>query len=125
MRDRHHRPAAHLPGRRRGRGAFVGEPLAHPVKDTFGDGEFVPLGSYLRQLFGQLFFELVQFRTARSDPFQASLILWEVSVDSTVCRAHQHGTGARRNGALQKEPPGGVREEPRTTGWAGREAGSR
>ncbi|PNG89824.1 hypothetical protein SMF913_25289 [Streptomyces malaysiensis] len=59
-----------MPGRRCGRGAFVGELHAHPVKDTFGDGEFVPLGPRLHQLFGQRFFEFVRFRTARGDPFQ-------------------------------------------------------
>ncbi len=37
---------------------------------------------------------------------------WRVSVDSTVSRAHQHAAGARRDGHLQKEPPGGVRVEP-------------
>ncbi|MFF3691398.1 IS5 family transposase [Streptomyces sp. NPDC002187] len=40
------------------------------------------------------------------------LITWEVNVDSTVCRAHQHAAGARRDGAGQKEPPGGIRAEP-------------
>jgi hypothetical protein len=44
--------------------------FAHPFKDAFGDGEFVPLGPYLRQLLGQLFFEFVQFRAPRGDPFQ-------------------------------------------------------
>uniref|UniRef100_UPI00384DC30A IS5 family transposase n=1 Tax=Streptomyces triticiradicis TaxID=2651189 RepID=UPI00384DC30A len=29
-------------------------------------------------------------------------------MDSTVCRAHQHAAGARKQGDLQKEPPGGV-----------------
>ncbi|WTP82223.1 IS5 family transposase [Streptomyces sp. NBC_00178] len=38
-----------------------------------------------------------------------SAITWELSVDSTVCRAHQHAAGARKRGDLQKEPPGGVR----------------
>lgn len=47
---------------------------------------------------------------ARSDA--AGLITWEVNVDSTVCRAHQHSAGARRDGAAQKEPPGGVGTEP-------------
>ncbi|MFJ4672670.1 IS5 family transposase [Kitasatospora purpeofusca] len=47
---------------------------------------------------------------ARADA--AGLITWEVSVDSTVCRAHQHAAGARRDGARQKEPPGGVACEP-------------
>ena len=35
-------------------------------------------------------------------------ICWQVSVDSTVCRAHQHAAGARHNGDLQREPPGGT-----------------
>jgi transposase len=34
------------------------------------------------------------------------LVGWAVSVDSTVCRAHQHAAGARREGAGQVEPPG-------------------
>jgi transposase len=37
------------------------------------------------------------------------LITWEVSVDSTIARAHQHAAGARRDPSAQKEPPG---EEP-------------
>lgn len=36
------------------------------------------------------------------------LITWQVSVDSTIARAHQHAAGARRAPAEQKEPPGGV-----------------
>jgi transposase len=40
------------------------------------------------------------------------LICWEVSVDSTVCRAHQHAAGARSDGDLQREPPGGIAAEP-------------
>jgi transposase len=42
----------------------------------------------------------------------AGLITWDVSVDSTVARAHQHAAGARKNGDLQAEPPGGVEAEP-------------
>ena len=42
----------------------------------------------------------------------AGLITWDVSVDSTVARAHQHAAGARRRGDLQAEPPGGVASEP-------------
>lgn len=41
----------------------------------------------------------------------AGLITWEINVDSTVCRAHQHAAGARRGGQAQKEPPGGSRAE--------------
>lgn len=43
---------------------------------------------------------------ARADA--AGRVVWEVNVDSTVCRAHQHAAGARRDGAGQKEPPGGA-----------------
>ncbi len=43
-------------------------------------------------------------------------ITWDLSVDSTVCRAHQHAAGARKQGDLQKEPPGGVFIEPHDHG---------
>jgi transposase len=39
-------------------------------------------------------------------------IRWEFNVDSTITRAHQHAAGARRDGAGQVEPPGGVDTEP-------------
>jgi transposase len=42
----------------------------------------------------------------------AGRICWQVSVDSTVCRAHQHAAGARKDGQAQREPPGGVSAEP-------------
>lgn len=42
----------------------------------------------------------------------AGLIVWDVSVDSTVSRAHQHAAGARKNAELQVESPGGVDTEP-------------
>ncbi|MFJ1706241.1 transposase [Kitasatospora sp. NPDC088346] len=51
-------------------------------------------------------------------------VVWELSVDSTVCRAHQHAARARKQGDLQKEPPGGVFAEPRDHGRGRREAGS-
>jgi hypothetical protein len=35
------------------------------------------------------------------------LICWQVSVDSTICRAHQHAAGARRESGRQREPPAG------------------
>jgi transposase len=36
----------------------------------------------------------------------AGLITWDVSVDSTIARAHQHAAGARTRPQAQKEPPG-------------------
>jgi transposase len=40
----------------------------------------------------------------------AGLITWDVSVDSTIMRAHQHAAGARTDPGGQKQPPG---DEPR------------
>lgn len=37
-------------------------------------------------------------------------IVWQVSVDSTIMRAHQHAAGARRDPGSQAEPPGGPGE---------------
>jgi transposase len=33
------------------------------------------------------------------------LITWDVSVDSTVARAHQHAAGARKKGLCRRSPP--------------------
>lgn len=43
-------------------------------------------------------------------------IVGDLSIDSTVCRAHQHAAGARKQGELQKEPPGDVFAEPNDHG---------
>ncbi|MFF3547644.1 IS5 family transposase [Streptomyces platensis] len=40
------------------------------------------------------------------------LITWDLNIDSTICRAHQHAAGARKRGICRKEPPGGVATEP-------------
>jgi transposase len=37
---------------------------------------------------------------------ERDLITWEVSVDSTINRAHQRAAGARKDPIAQKEPPG-------------------
>ncbi len=42
----------------------------------------------------------------------AGLITWDVNVDSTIARAHQHAAGARRHPGQQQEPPGGLSAEP-------------
>jgi len=42
----------------------------------------------------------------------AGLITWDVSVDSTIARAHQHAAAARRDPGCQQEPPGGFCVEP-------------
>jgi len=40
------------------------------------------------------------------------LVEWQVSVDSTVVRAHQHAAGARTHPGRQAQSPGGVGAEP-------------
>ncbi|MCX5450777.1 IS5 family transposase [Streptomyces nigrescens] len=40
------------------------------------------------------------------------LITWDINVDCTVCRAHQHAAGARERGTCRRSPPGGVAGEP-------------
>jgi transposase len=47
---------------------------------------------------------------ARADA--AGLITWQVSVDSTIARTHQHAAGARTRPDEQKEPPDRVGGEP-------------
>ncbi|MET9806965.1 IS5 family transposase [Streptomyces halstedii] len=51
-------------------------------------------------------------------------ITWNLNVDSTVCRPHQHAAGARKQGDLQKEPPVACSPSLVITGWAARAAGS-
>ncbi|MFI6335875.1 IS5 family transposase [Streptomyces sp. NPDC050535] len=57
---------------------------------------------------------LLTLLQARADA--AGLVFWEVDVDSTICRAQRRAAGARRHGAVQKEPPGGVSAEPEDHG---------
>jgi hypothetical protein len=40
------------------------------------------------------------------------VITWQVNVETTVVRAHQHAAGARNGGERQREEPGGVDIEP-------------
>jgi transposase len=47
---------------------------------------------------------------ARADA--AGLIGWDVSVDATIARAHQHAAGACTRPQAQKESPGGTAAEP-------------
>jgi transposase len=54
--------------------------------------------------------QIVTGLQARADA--AGLITWDVSVDSTIARAHQHAAGARRQPEMQKEPPGQAVPEP-------------
>ncbi|MGW4124147.1 transposase [Nocardia sp. NPDC004711] len=38
--------------------------------------------------------------------------VWQVCVDSTIVRAHQHAAGAHRDGGTHAQPPGGYVGEP-------------
>jgi transposase len=53
----------------------------------------------------------------------AGLITWDVSVDSTVARAHQHAAGARKRGICRPSRPAEWSPSPMITAWAGPAAG--
>ncbi len=53
----------------------------------------------------------------------AGAIDWQVSVDSTITRAHQHAAGARRDGGGQAEPPAGPGESEPVDHGLGRSRG--
>ena len=54
---------------------------------------------------------------ARADA--AGLITWDVSVDSTVARAHQHAAGARKRGICRRNRPAAWLPSQVITRWAG------
>jgi transposase len=53
----------------------------------------------------------------------AGLITWDVSVDSTVARAHQHAAGARRGGICRPSRRAGSLTSPLIMAWAAPAAG--
>lgn len=59
---------------------------------------------------------------ARADA--AGLITWDVSVDSTIARAHQHAAGARKKGICRQSRQVESMSSLMITHWAGRVAGS-
>ena len=68
----------------------------------------------LRQILAQV--------QARADA--ASQVTWDISVDSTIARAHQHAAGARKRGTAEpSRPTAGVSPSRPTTGWDDRVAG--
>jgi transposase len=58
---------------------------------------------------------------ARADA--AGLITWDVSVDSTIARAHQHAAGARKRGICRPNRPAEPMPSRPITAWAGHAAG--
>lgn len=51
------------------------------------------------------------------------LITWQVSVDSTIARAHQHAAGARKRGMRRSNRRAGSRWSQPIMGWAAVAAG--
>src|SRR4030095_1473181 len=59
---------------------------------------------------------------ARADA--AGLITWDVSVDTTIARAHQHAAGARKRGICRPNRPAASEHPSRLTmGWGARGVG--
>jgi len=81
----------------------VGSPW-RDVPDCYGSWQAV-YGLFRRWQRNGTWACIVRGLQTRSDA--AGLIGWDVSVDSTTCRAHQHAAGARRRGDLQAEPATG------------------
>ncbi|MEU8007076.1 IS5 family transposase [Catellatospora sp. NPDC049111] len=81
----------------------VGAPW-RDVPDCYGSWPAV-YGLFRRWQRAGVWLGIVTALQARADA--AGLIGWDVSVDSTTARAHQHAAGARRDGGAQIEPPVG------------------
>ncbi|ROP29556.1 putative transposase of IS4/5 family DUF4096 [Couchioplanes caeruleus] len=77
------------------------------VPDCYGSWQAV-YALFRRWQRAGLWAQIVTGLQARADT--VGLITWDVSVDSTIARAHQHAAGARISG--QREPAGGVGPEP-------------
>jgi transposase len=59
----------------------------------------------------------------QGDADARGLITWDVSVDSTIARAHQHAAGASKKGRRSKTALAGSRPNRQTTAWDARVAG--
>jgi transposase len=86
----------------------VGAPW-RDVPDCYGSWQAV-YSLFRRWQRAGVWARIVTALQARADA--AGLITWDVSVDSTIARAHQHAAGARRSPSQQQEPPGGIGVEP-------------
>jgi len=53
----------------------------------------------------------------------AGRICWDVSVDSTICRAHQHAAGARKGGTCKPNHPAASTASRPIMGWVALGAG--
>jgi Putative transposase of IS4/5 family (DUF4096) len=86
----------------------VGAPW-RDVPDCYGSWQAV-YGLFRRWQRAGIWRQIVTGLQTRADA--AGMITWDVRVDSTLARAHQHAAGARRQPCQQKEPPGGTTPEP-------------
>jgi transposase len=75
------------------------------VPDCYGHWRTV-YGLYRRWQRAGVWAQVLTALQGRADAL--GLITWDVSVDSTITRAHQHAAGARRDSHAQVEPPGGT-----------------
>jgi transposase len=60
--------------------------------------------------------KIVTALQARADA--AGLITWDVSVDTTIARAHQHAAGARKRGTCRPSRPAAPMTNRMITAWA-------
>jgi transposase len=90
------------------------------VPEPYGPWESV-YGLFRRWQRNGTWRRIVTALQARADA--AGLITWDVSVDSTVARAHQHAAGARKRGAFRPSRPAAWTTSPPITAWAGPGAG--
>ncbi len=59
----------------------------------------------------------------QADADARGLITWDVNIDSTICRAHQHAAGARKKGHSRGSRPVVSPSSPTTTRSGARAAG--
>jgi transposase len=50
------------------------------------------------------------------------LIAWDLNIDSTICRAHQHAAGTRKRGTCRRSRPAASPPSPTTTASGARAA---
>ncbi|WP_234384738.1 hypothetical protein [Streptomyces sp. MMG1121] len=62
------------------------------------------------------------FAALQAQADDKGLITWDINVDSTVCRAHQHAAGARKRGLCKRNRLVGSASSLTTTVWAVRAA---
>jgi transposase len=98
----------------------VGAPW-RDVPPAYGSWQAV-YGLFRRWQRAGVWARIVAALQARADA--AGLITWDVSVDSTISRAHQHAAGARKRGLISASlrVEWGIRSRP-ITRWGGRGAG--